>query len=209
MSHPGPDRRSLAALACGLLLAATQVLGACTVSNSSRDDRTDVHRQALASNRLHLDLTDGLTRQEAGIAPGRGSVAISHTGSKPLIDVTIELPGGRTLRRDVGLIAISGERLTNPEAKPTSVELLRQLDSLDAARAELDRAVEALGLSQAEVDAWAEGAARAVANGDATAYQTTVFRAEEPTGDVMVEVDASLDVEDEEVGIRHIFNLAS
>lgn len=201
-----PPRRFLPP--AGALLAIAVLIGGCTVStSSSRDEsRSDLYRSVLAEDHLELDLSDGLTRAEAGIAPGEATVSFSHTGGRPLIDTTLILSPETTLRRDVSLIAIRGDSVTDRQAVPTSVELVRSFDGVDAAHEELLRASRDLGLSEPEVDAWAEDAADAVSSGDAVSFQPRVFRAPD-AGRVGVEVEAALFVDKDEVSVRYILSL--
>lgn len=192
----------------GALLALAVLIGGCTVSTSSpRDEkRSDLYRSVLAEDRLELDLSDGLTRDEAGIAPGDATVSFSHTGGRPLIETTLVLSPETTLRRDAGLVAISGDSVTDRQAVPTSVELVRRFDGVEAAHAELRRAVDELGIPAREVDAWATEAAEAVRSGDAVSFQRRVFRGPD-AGRVGVEVEAALSVDRDQVSVRHILTL--
>lgn len=192
----------------GALLAIVVLIGGCTVSTSSRRDenRTDLYRAVLAEDRLSLDLSDGLTRAEAGVAPGDATVSFTHDGGQPLIDTTLVLSPEVTLQREVSLVAISGDSVTDREAAPTSVELVRSFDGVEAGRAELQRAATDLGIPSEEVDEWAEGATEAVGSDDAVSFQPRVFRAP-AVGTVGVEVEAALFVDKDEVGVRYILTL--
>ncbi len=190
------------------LVAVLTLTGGCSVSTSPPDDdaRTGTTRAVLVDDRLTLDLTDGLTRAEAGIAPGEATASYSRPGGEAAITATLVLAPDLRLERAVSLVAISGESVTDPEAEPTTVELRRSVGGVDAAQAALDQDVADLGIPADEVAAWAEGARAAVARGDELSYRTRVFRAPD-VGGLQVEVEAALFVDRDEVGLRHVVTL--
>lgn len=195
-------RPALAAALAALLT----LTGGCSVSTSSpRDDDRASTPASRDDERVLLDLSDGLTREEAGIAPGEATASWSHPGGRT-VDATVVLGPGVAVRRDATLVAVSGDSVVDPEAEPTSVELIRRVDGVDEARDELERAVDEVGIPADEVADWADQASAAVAADDPVSYQTRVFRGTDVDG-IGVEVEAALAVDGPRVSVRYVFTL--
>jgi len=132
------------------MLAVLLLLTGCTVNDEPDPDEPS--GPFVATDVARVDFREPLTREEAGLAPGRDSRIYERSGDA--IDVEVQLPGGGVLRTEAFGLVLAGPVGQDEPERVTELRLnVRRGDTADAAEALAEQA-SLLGLDPLAVQAW-------------------------------------------------------
>lgn len=108
------------------------------------------------SQRVELDLREPPTREEAGIADGRGSLLVQRDPGR-MLDVTFHLPNGNVLKVPATGVLLATGPGADPAGPVESINVNRPVDDVAAAREAALADAGVLGFDAREVAAFFDG----------------------------------------------------
>lgn len=177
---------------------AVMMTGGCSVGVQSRIETGHWSERAehfTQTQQVHLDLTDPLTRQEAGIPEKRNSVIIERSGGDHMLDVELRLPEGKVLDVPAIGVVFSAPPAAPEGTQPQTIVVNRVASTAEEVRQALLAAAEKFGFDKDAMLEFAHDVAIA-RRGDGYRFMNRAFNPAQKIGYLWLSISARYDGED-------------